>query len=122
MNDKTEEKRYFKRIPFDTNVKIIGPGNSWESTLIDVALKGALVDQPDDWQGQVGDNFKLELSLGNDEIIIYMDTTVAHIQDNHIGFKCNNIDIDSIAHLKRLMELNLGDAELVNRELSLLGQ
>jgi hypothetical protein len=33
--------------------------------------------------------------------------------------KCNFIDVDSISHLKRMVELNLGDASLLNRELML---
>ncbi len=33
-------------------------------------------------------------------------------------FRCEHIDIDSITHLKRLIELNLGDEALLHRELA----
>ena len=45
---------------------------------------------------------------------------VSHIKANHIGLKCHYIDIDSITHLKRLIELNLADDELLHRELAML--
>jgi hypothetical protein len=50
-----------------------------------------------------------------------MDVTVAHCESEHVGFHCDHIDIDSITHLRRLVELNLGDPELLERELSALG-
>ena len=53
---------------------------------------------------------------------IRMDVTVAHVEDQHIGFRCEHIDLDSITHLRRLVELNVGDIDILNRELSALGQ
>jgi len=35
--------------------------------------------------------------------------------------RCLSIDLDSITHLRRLLELNLGDPQLVERELLQLG-
>jgi hypothetical protein len=34
--------------------------------------------------------------------------------------RCENIDIDSITHLRRLVDLNAGDASLLDREFSAL--
>jgi hypothetical protein len=51
-----------------------------------------------------------------------MEVTLAHIKPPNAGFLCKNIDIESIAHLRRLMELNLGDMDLVNREIADLGK
>ena len=60
------------------------------------------------------------VSLGDGKITITMDVVTAHIRDNRIGFCCIHIDLESITHLRRLMELNLGDEEQMNRELSAL--
>ena len=49
-----------------------------------------------------------------------MQTAVAHIDANSVGFICEHIDLDSISHLKRLVELNLGDEDLLHRELHAL--
>lgn len=51
-----------------------------------------------------------------------MDGTVVHCEDGHLGFRCDHIDLDSISHLKRLVELNLSDEALLERELSELSQ
>jgi hypothetical protein len=40
---------------------------------------------------------------------------------HRIGYRWEKIDLDSFSQLKRLVELNLGDPELLNRELSALG-
>lgn len=52
--------------------------------------------------------------------MIRMDASAVHIDDGMINFICEHIDLDSITHLKRLVELNLGDPELLHRELSAL--
>jgi len=121
MSSDTREKRHYSRVPFDTEVTLINPSTQWQGNLIDISLKGALLERPPGWEGNVGDQYTLELPLGDDEIIIRMKVIVARIDHHHIGFYCKNIDFDSIVHLKRLMELNLGNAELVNRELAALG-
>jgi hypothetical protein len=51
-----------------------------------------------------------------------MDVAVVHIEDNETGLQCNAIDIDSISHLRRLIELNLGDSNQLNKELNQLSR
>ena len=120
MSDSSNNKRRFSRVDFNTATQISNDNHHWQSELVDISLKGALVGRPDGWSGKIGDEYKVAVILKEDEVAINMSTTVAHTQDNHIGFRCEHIDFSSITHLRRLMELNLGDAELVNRELSML--
>jgi len=123
MTEHNLENRRFSRIPFDTRTTIVGPECSWESHLIDISLKGALVVQPQDWCGADGDRFILEIELGdNADVIISMDVQAVHIKEGQIGCECLDIDVDSISHLRRLLELNLGNADLLERELSALWQ
>jgi hypothetical protein len=49
-----------------------------------------------------------------------MEGIVAHHHDAVLGVRCKAIDLDSITHLRRLVELNRGDAEDLQRELSAL--
>ncbi len=116
----SNERRVFSRIPFNGNVTLVGEQSRWLCNLVDVSLKGALIDQPELWTGKIGDPYQLEISLGDGKITITMDVVTAHIRDKHIGFCCIHIDLESITHLRRLMELNLGDEEQMNRELSAL--
>ena len=114
-----EQKRQFTRVSFDTDVRLIKQsGEAWDSRLYDISLKGALIAAPHGWTGQRGDEFMLEVFLAGEDIKIDMNVSVAHVEDGRIGFHCEFIDIDSISHLHRLMELNLGDEEQLEREIS----
>ncbi len=120
-NSEFNEQRRFSRISFDADVQLVDAKGSWRSRLIDLSLKGALIVTPQDWSGQPGEHFLLTLALDSDEeVVIRMEVSVAHSENDHIGFRCEHIDLDSISHLRRLVELNLGDAELLDRELSAL--
>ncbi len=112
------ERRHFTRIPMDSEVKMHCNGQHWESRLLDISLKGALIRRPDTYQGTTGDECTIELLLEPHDIVITMQGSVAHSEAGHIGFHCEHIDLDSISHLKRLVELNLGDESLLERELT----
>ena len=120
-NETTENKRKFSRIAFDTDVHLVNAEGSWKSELIDVSLKGILTAEPKNWTAKIGDHYLAELLMGDEETVIRMEVSVAHIEDKHVGFKCQHIDMDSASHLRRLVELNIGDTEILNRELSELG-
>lgn len=124
MTETTGDKRRFTRVLHDSHVTISNDAGTWHSQLIDISLKGALVVKPEDWRAGQGEKFTLDIELGDiADIVIHMEgAAVAHAKKNSIGFECLDIDVDSIAHLKRLMELNLGDAGLVHRELYALGK
>ncbi len=120
MSDSSNDKRRFSRVDFNTFTTISRDNHHWQSYLIDISLKGLLIDLPEGWHGNIGDEYKVAVILKEDEVAINMTASIVHIQHNRIGFRCEHIDTNSITHLRRLMELNLGDAELVNRELSML--
>ncbi|HEY5603561.1 MAG TPA: PilZ domain-containing protein [Gammaproteobacteria bacterium] len=118
----TEDSRLFTRIPFEANVHITSAEGTWDCSLIDISLKGILASRPDSWSGVIDDPFLVELELDGGEASIRMDVSVAHVEDHHIGFRCEHIDLDSITHLRRLVELNVGDTDILNRELNALGR
>jgi len=113
------ERRRFSRILLDVSVQLLGE-STWNSELIDISLKGALVDKPSQWTGQAGEHYTLEIKLDPETTIIMM-AKVAHIDEHSIGFECSKIDIQSIGHLRRVVELNLGNSKLLEREFHLLG-
>ncbi len=110
--------RHHSRISFDVQAYLRSETMVWQTQLIDIALKGALIARPADWEGAKGERYLLELLLDDDQALIRMDVTVVHVQADRIGLHCEHIDIDSITHLRRLIELNLGDPDLLERELS----
>lgn len=115
-----EEQRRFTRVPFDAKALLGKDDREWPCELIDLSLKGALIRRPNEWSGHAGEDYRLTLML-DDDVLIHMDVNVAHVEDQHVGLSCKDIDLDSITHLRRLVELNLGDAALLERELMALG-
>lgn len=117
------EKRRFSRIPFDAEARITGPGVDVTTQLLDISLKGVLIARPDNWQGKTGQRYTLELTLGSSGTVISMDIEIMHEEAARIGGQCTHIDLESISHLRRLVELNLGDEGILDRELhALIGQ
>ena len=116
----TEEKRRFTRVLFNAPVTLTLSEHSWDTTNIDLSLNGALIQQPQGWDGKLNDACTLTLQLSENDRI-EMQAIIAYAEDSRIGLHCKHIDIDSITHLRRLMELNSANAELLDRELSLLG-
>lgn len=114
----SNEHRHHQRILFETPVRIIIKGEKLESTAIDISLKGALITRPDNWSAEPGENGILQIDLNNGATTIEMEVTIAHCEGHKVGFHCDHIDIDSITHLRRLVELNLGDEEMLERELA----
>jgi len=115
-----QNRRRFHRILFDTAASVKAADRTYSCNIVDISLKGALISQPTNWDEVTGDKVVLEIKLSDDGTQIIMQGEVAHVESGHIGIQCNQIDIDSISHLRRLAELNLGDAELVERELTAL--
>lgn len=118
-NKRVTEHRAHTRIPFDAQVRVASNGNFWEGKLLDISLKGVMMARPQNWPDTISGPYTLEVLLNN-EAIITMRARVAHMGIERIGFCCTYIDLDSMTHLKRLIELNIGDQQQLNRELSSL--
>jgi len=98
----------------------MGERSHWMAALIDISMKGVLLVRPMEWPDQPGKNYQLKIQLGDSELVITMDVSLAHSSDECLGFCCEHIDLDSITHLRRRLELNIGDEERINHELSAL--
>ena len=115
------ERRRFWRAAFNAPVTLVDDKSSVEAMLDDISLKGALLEMPAGWSGKKGDHCHLKLKLGADpDQRISMWGKVTHAEGGKIGLQCESIDLDSITHLRRLVELNAGDPALLDRELSSL--
>ncbi len=117
-----DERRNFHRVVFDTPVTLSQGNQQWQGQLIDIALKGALVKTPENFSTEPGAETLLEIKFDGSDKIVTMQTTIAHIEEGHIGLDCHHIDMGSITFLRRLIELNLGDANLLSRDLEALSK
>ncbi|MES2819458.1 MAG: PilZ domain-containing protein [Pseudomonadota bacterium] len=121
MSDTDNERRRFQRIAFDAATEIAQGERRWTVELHDLSLKGLLVERPQDWNGDPDQPFMARVALGEDAQV-NMEVALTRTQGELLGFVCRHIDIESISHLRRLIELNLGDESLLERELAALGE
>jgi hypothetical protein len=117
----TQERRRFSRIDFDARVEITQGEKNWQAQLLDISLKGLLLAKLGHYQLQSATPLLVKIIL-SDQTSIMMYAQVVHQTLEQLHLACVTIDIDSISHLRRLIELNIGDANAAERELSeLLG-
>ena len=84
---------------------------------MDISLKGALVEAPEHWDNVPNRKCDLVLELDDSDVILTMGMEAIRNDGGRLGLLCVSIDVDSATHLRRLLELNLGDPSLVEREL-----
>ena len=113
------DRRRFKRIAFDARTELSQGEYIWPVKLIDLSLKGLLIEKPEPWMGNGEWHFLVDIHLTND-VAIKMDVQLTHEDHGQLGFVCKHISLESIERLRRLIELNLGDPEELERELGAL--
>lgn len=115
-----QEQRHFTRIPFNAAAILVDSHSGHKETaeVLDISLKGVLIKRPHNWQGHTGGHFTVHIKLEGSDIEISLAIIAVHCEDEHIGFRIEHMDIDTATHLHRLVELNLGDEKLLERELS----
>lgn len=116
----TNNRRRFSRIPFESQAHLQLPDGEISVTLIDISLKGALIHLAPEIFVAIGSNARLEIPLTPSESTIVMEVTLVHRQGLDLGLACREIDLDSITHLRRLVELNVGDESILDREMTAL--
>ena len=118
------ERRKFSRVIFSGDCslseEIAGEIEISETELVDISLNGALVHRPKDWHDEPGTMINLNLTLAGSDIIIEINGIICHREEKLLGIKFLTLSLESISHLKRLIQLNLADEELMHREMSQL--
>ncbi len=115
-----EERRRFSRIAFRRPAELRIGDEIATCEVIDVSLRGALVEAPATMRVEPGQPCALAIRLDAGDAVIRMDGQISHREGMLVGIRCTEIDLESIAHLRRLVELNLGDDEALHRELAAL--
>ncbi|KQZ81038.1 MULTISPECIES: PilZ domain-containing protein [unclassified Pseudomonas] len=119
MSEHPADRRRFKRIAFDARTELSQGEYIWPVKLIDLSLKGLLIERPEPWLGDATQDFFVDIHL-SDDIDIEMDVQLAHEENGQLGFVCRHISLESIERLRRLIELNLADEAELERELGAL--
>ena len=116
----TTNRRQFSRINFQTEARLFVADGEYPVEVDDLSLKGALIRPEKPLTLHHGSPCSLIVRLDEMGTTIRMEASIAHHAEGVYGLACRGIDLDSVTHLRRLVELNLGDTESLERELSLL--
>ncbi|HDS15355.1 MAG TPA: PilZ domain-containing protein [Proteobacteria bacterium] len=115
-----EENRNFSRIKFKAHTKLeIGP-HSYGGELLDISLKGALISSSARLPINLEDDVSIRVFLPSSDISLVFNARLVHLEQNRYGFKFTGYNAESMTHLRRLLEFNLGDQDQVVRELYFL--
>ena len=120
-----EQRRHYSRVRFTEGASLFLAGQRIDCEVRDLSLRGALLRCPALAAVARGCPCELRLVLdAGDDVVVLMKGEVAHAEREgdalDLGMVCRDIDLDSITHLRRLVELNLGDSALLARELQAL--
>lgn len=118
------EHRQFQRIPFDAHIKLILDDDldrPITGTIEDISLKGALIAaRKTPSIANVGAVGTLIVHPDQSDIELTFSVEIAYSLPARqaYGLNIKKMDIESAVHLRRLIELNLGDEDSLQRELS----
>lgn len=118
MPDHAQDRRHFVRVVFDAEAHLITTEARLAAKVLDLSLRGALLELESDPAFETGEPCLFSLRLG--DATVKMSGDVAHVKGRQIGLHCRSIDLESISHLRRLVEMNLGGGPLLERELKAL--
>ena len=111
------ERRRFSRIVYQTQALLSQENKVVKSSLCDLSLHGLLLTSDDADSLDVDSMVDVEFSLQDSDISIELVGKIVGLNNNVIRLSIDHIDIESIGHLKRLIELNVGDDELLHRDI-----
>lgn len=118
------ERRRFSRIDFSgacsLTEEVEGQLETAQTDLLDISLNGALVYRPKTWHDVPDVLVNLNLQLSGSDIVLEINGAVCHQEEGVLGIKFLTLSLESISHLKRLIQLNIADEQLLHREMSQL--
>jgi hypothetical protein len=110
--------RHFRRIPFEAEVTLKAGEKICTGQLFDVALKGAMVGTKTPLPFNLGAKCSLCIVLPDTPISLNFQAELVHKEELCYGFKFISESLETLTHLRKLIELNTGDTEATRSELS----
>ena len=110
-------QRHCTRVSLHNPAIIVAGEARWDTRLVDLSLSGALLEHPSGWRGKTGDYFRLRLLLA-DQSYLEVGAQVRQIDRDRLGMAFVDLDEADRDEIRWLIEINLGDTDLLQRELS----
>jgi hypothetical protein len=111
------ERRQFNRILFEAKANILLAKHSWEVTLLDLSLRGALIQPPSIFEHDPMQLYSLRYHLQGSDKKIVMLGSLHPYNNNRFGFETHYMDIHSATELRTLISLNTFNVDLLERDL-----
>jgi hypothetical protein len=111
------DERRFRRVPFEAEVKVSFGRQTWSCQLLDIALKGALVQSAAPLAIDLGATVALKVILSGSPLALAFEAQLAHREEDRYGFRFLHENLETLTHLRTLLELNTGDPEGIRSEL-----
>lgn len=111
------ERRRFLRVIYQAPVTLSQSDLSFNAMVKDISLHGLLVycETPSDL---ISDKpLDVNIPLNDGDVIIQLTAQIVDLKSNLLRLKVDHIDLESLGHLKRLVELNMGNDEILHRDL-----
>lgn len=112
------ERRKFSRVVYQANITLQQDDKQWKGTLVDLSLHGLLINLTGNEEIKENAELNVRFTLHESDIDISAECKLINKTDNTLRLCISHIDIDSISHLKRLIELNVGNSDMLLRQLS----
>ena len=110
------EQRIYRRIPFQTEAELNIAETAYPCELVDLALQGALFKSELELPLNSGDQCLMTISLPASELTMEFTGELIHHRGQFYGFIFISEDVVTMGHLRRLLELNFGNGDEVDRE------
>lgn len=104
-----DDKRRFSRVPFEGTARLHINERLLPVELLDISVRGAQVRLPKGERVNPNDECRLTLTLDDSHIHLTLESQVRHTADDQAGLVFVLIDVTDMQHLRRIVELNLGD-------------
>ncbi len=114
------ERRKFSRISFEAPASITQGNTQVQGVVNDLSLHGLLVTTTTANQLSLNEAISVNIPLDNNEVTLSLQGEIVANANNELHIRILKIDVDSISHLRRLVELNIADEALLNRDLESL--
>jgi len=112
-----KERRLFTRVVYQTQAFLIQKDCCIKAIISDLSLHGLLVRSEEAETLSLSSPVDVEFSLADSDIKIELVSEIIAIKGNEIRLCIDHIDIESIGHLRRLIELNCGNDDLLHRDI-----
>ena len=112
MND----QRNYRRIPFQTEAELNISDQRYQCDLVDLALQGALFQTDQDLPIEIGAQCPMTITLPSSDLTMEFTGELIHHRGQFYGFIFVSEDAVTMGHLRRLLELNVGNGDVVDQE------